>query len=69
VSRKVAVRTSSQYFDRYIEEARFIAKRELTNYRLRKLFEAGYPLRDAVTMLSAIEDSGDANAQSDDQSG
>ena len=60
VSRSIAVRKNSQHFDRYIEEAHFIVKNELTNFRLRKLFEAGYPLMDAVTMLDAIEARGDA---------
>lgn len=59
VSRNIAVRKNSQFFDRYIEEANFIIERELTNYRLRKLFEAGYPLADAVKMLDAIEVSDD----------
>lgn len=62
VSRNIAVRKSSQFFDRYIEEAHFIVQKELTNFRLRKLFEAGYPLMDAVTMLDAIEARGDVKS-------
>ena len=55
VSRNIAVRKSSQHYERYIEEARYIITRELTNYRMRKLFESGYPIRDALTMLEAIK--------------
>lgn len=68
VSRNIAVRKNSQFFGRYLEEARFIITKELTNYRMRKLIEAGYPIRDAVTMLDAIEthdDVGDDSADRD----
>lgn len=62
VSRKLAVRKGSQYYERYIEEARHIATRELTNYRMRKLFESGYEIRDAVKMLDSIEPNDDADS-------
>ena len=55
VSRNIAVRKSSQHYARYIEEAQYIMTREITNYHMRKLFESGYPIRDALTMLESIE--------------
>ena len=68
VSRNIAVRKDSQFFYRYLDEARFIITKELTNYRMRKLIEAGYPIGDAVKMLDSIEtydDVGDESADRD----
>jgi len=55
LSRSIGVKKNCRNFDQYIEEARFLIARELDNYRMRKLVEAGYSIRDAVTMLTAID--------------
>lgn len=52
-SRYIAVRKSSPFYEQYNEEAQVLIGREVVNFRLRKLFEAGYSLGDAVAMTEA----------------